>query len=92
LEAGVRSVGIYEAKTQPSKLVDAAASGETITITKHGAPVAQLTPVQTWSGRARSYEEVQASIAAWRAYRKTHNIALGSELTIMDLIREGRPR
>jgi prevent-host-death family protein len=88
----MRSVGIYEAKTQLSRLVDAAASGETITITKHGAPVAELAPVRTWSGRVRSYEDVQASINAWRAYRKAHNITLGSELTIMDLIREGRPR
>jgi prevent-host-death family protein len=86
----MRSVTADEAKTQFSKLVDEAASGETIAITKHGVSVAQLAPVRSWSGRVRSREEVQASIAAWRAYRKAHNITLGSDLTIMDLIREGR--
>jgi prevent-host-death family protein len=36
------SVGILEAKTQLSGLIDRVAKGEEITITKHGKPVARL--------------------------------------------------
>lgn len=36
------SVGILEAKTQLSALVERAAAGEEITITRHGKPVARL--------------------------------------------------
>jgi prevent-host-death family protein len=37
-------VGIYEAKTHLPRLVERVRKGETITITKHGVPVAVLTP------------------------------------------------
>lgn len=40
------SINIYEAKTQLSKLVDAAARGETVIIAKAGRPVAKLTRLQ----------------------------------------------
>ncbi len=39
----MKQVNIYEAKTQLSKLVDAAARGEEITIARAGKPVARLT-------------------------------------------------
>ena len=38
------SVGAFEAKTHLSKLLDRVSRGERITITKHGVPVAVLTP------------------------------------------------
>ncbi|MFO1019636.1 MAG: type II toxin-antitoxin system prevent-host-death family antitoxin [Planctomycetales bacterium] len=38
-------VGAYDAKTRFSELLDRAAGGEEITITKHGTPVARLIPV-----------------------------------------------
>ena len=37
--------GVYEAKTRLSQLIDRAAKGEEIIITKHGIPVAALVPV-----------------------------------------------
>jgi prevent-host-death family protein len=37
-------VGIFEAKTHLSALLDRVAKGETITITKHGVPAAILIP------------------------------------------------
>ena len=40
-------VGAYEAKTHLSSLLDRVAQGETITITKHGVPVAELRPVES---------------------------------------------
>ncbi|MGI9045457.1 MAG: type II toxin-antitoxin system Phd/YefM family antitoxin [Burkholderiales bacterium] len=38
-------VGIYEAKTHLPKLIERVQSGERITITKHGKPVAELIPM-----------------------------------------------
>ena len=42
-----KTVNIYEAKTQLSKLVDEAAAGEDIIIARHGRPVARLIPPGT---------------------------------------------
>ncbi|MBV8149097.1 MAG: type II toxin-antitoxin system prevent-host-death family antitoxin [Candidatus Eremiobacteraeota bacterium] len=43
----MRQVGIFEAKTHLSALVDAAGRGETIIVTRNGTPVAQIGPVET---------------------------------------------
>lgn len=40
------SVGLYEAKTNLSSLVDRAAVGEEIVITKSGRPLARLMPLE----------------------------------------------
>ena len=40
----MRQVGAYEAKTHLPRLLDEVAQGESITITKHGVPVARLVP------------------------------------------------
>ncbi len=40
-------VGAYEAKTHLPRLLDRVARGESLIITRHGRPVAQLTPVAT---------------------------------------------
>ena len=41
----MQTVGSFEAKTHLAALLDRAANGERITITKHGVPVAMLVPV-----------------------------------------------
>jgi prevent-host-death family protein len=41
----MQTVGAYEAKTHLPKLLEQVARGEAITITKHGVPVALLTPI-----------------------------------------------
>lgn len=38
------SVSAYEAKTHLSRLLERAAGGDEITVTKHGRPVAKLVP------------------------------------------------
>ncbi len=81
----MKTVGAYEAKTHLPRLLDEVAAGETITITKHGRPVAQLVP----PADARR-PDVGKIIEEWREYRKKHNITLGDDLTIRDLIEEGR--
>ncbi len=40
------SVGMHEAKTTLSRLVDAAQAGEEVVITRRGEPVARLQPVR----------------------------------------------
>lgn len=78
----MRSIGAYEAKTHLPRLLEEVASGERITITKHGVPVAVLVP----PGVVRDID-VDAFMARMRAFR-TGNV-LG-EVTIRELIDEGR--
>lgn len=40
------SVGSYEAKTHLPRLLEEVAKGQTITITRHGVPIARLVPIQ----------------------------------------------
>jgi prevent-host-death family protein len=81
----MKTVGAYEAKTHLPRLLDEVASGETITITKHGVPVAQLVPMPE-----NERPDVGKAIDEWLEYRRQHNITLGPDLTIRDLIEEGR--
>ncbi|HET7036780.1 MAG TPA: type II toxin-antitoxin system prevent-host-death family antitoxin [Thermomicrobiaceae bacterium] len=80
----MRTVGIYELKTHLAQLVDEVAEGETITITRHGVPVAQLVPPRA----KRSQEEIAAAIEELRELRR--GVILGDDITIKELIEEGR--
>ena len=51
------TVSAYDAKTHLPRLLRAAERGETVIITRHGKPVAQLGPVQD-----RRREEILAAI------------------------------
>jgi prevent-host-death family protein len=61
-------VGMHEAKTTLSKLVERAAAGEEIVIARHGRPAARLVPVASpaalgavrgvWRGRVRIADDV----------------------------------
>jgi prevent-host-death family protein len=46
------SVGMHEAKTTLSRLVDAAESGEEVVITRRGTPVVKLQPVRALSRKS----------------------------------------
>jgi len=81
----LKTVGSYEAKTHLPRLLDEVANGETITITKHGRPVARLVPPP-----GAEKPDVGKAIDEWRAYRKAHNITLGPGMTIKEMIEEGR--
>ncbi len=48
------SMSIAEAKSQFSSVVERAAAGEEVTITKHGKPVAKIVPVRTERDRAKA--------------------------------------
>ena len=43
-DVAMEFVGAYEAKTHLPQLLDRVEGGETITITRHGKPVAKLVP------------------------------------------------
>lgn len=43
----MKKVGIFEAKTHFSALIDEVISGESIVVTKNGRPVARLVPLTT---------------------------------------------
>lgn len=78
----MKQVGVYEAKTHLAKLLDEVEKGESVTITRHGRPVARLVPV-AGSGK-RSVAEVIADI---RESRKGNRL---DGLTTRELIEEGR--
>jgi prevent-host-death family protein len=78
----MRHIGAYEAKTHLPRLLDEVAGGETITITKHGVPVALLVP----AGGDRA-PRARAAVAGLRAFRADHRL---DGLTIRELIDEGR--
>ena len=54
----MRSIGTYEAKTHLPRLLDRVAQGESVTITRHGHPVAQLVPVEN-EARDRARQAAQ---------------------------------
>jgi len=78
----MRRIGAYEAKTHLPRLLDEVAAGATITITKHGVPVALLVPPD-----GAGVANVRDAIAGLRAFRTGHPLRGG---TIRELIDEGR--
>ena len=76
----VTSVGAYEAKTHLPALLAKVERGETVTITRHGKPIARLVPIDV----VRPVEDV---IRGMRELRK--GITTGG-MSIRDMIDEGR--
>lgn len=75
----MKTVGIFEAKTRFSALIEEAREGRTITITRNGEPVAQIGPVATRdAGAAEAMERILSTRAKLKG------------LTIRELIDEGR--
>jgi prevent-host-death family protein len=79
----VKQVGVYDAKTHLPALLDEVEKGETITITRHGRPVARLTPIEG-TPRRRSVDEL---IEAARSERKGRSLG---GIHPKDLINYGR--
>jgi len=79
----MRQIGAYEAKTHLPRLLDEVAAGESITITKHGHPVAILVPARPRRGSA------QTAAASLVAFRRAHPLR---GVAIRDLIDDGRKR
>jgi prevent-host-death family protein len=77
----MKQVGVYDAKTHLAKLLDEVERGETVTITRHGRPVAKLVSV---SPRELTVEE---AIKELQEFGRKHPLR---GLKIKDLIEEGR--
>jgi prevent-host-death family protein len=81
----MKYVGAYEAKTHLPRLLREVAAGESITITKHGVPVAVLIapskPERTDAAKV---------IADWIRYRDEKGLTLGPGPSIREMIEEGR--
>ena len=80
------TVGSFEAKTKLAELLDKVEAGETVTITRHGSPVAQLVPVRAADERERQRALIE-EIKRWRV-GKDRGAKPGS--TIPELIKAGR--
>jgi prevent-host-death family protein len=79
----MKTLGIYEAKTHFSEVIDEVVDGETVVITRHGHPVARIVP------EPPDKEAVKKKIDEWFEFRNRRGISLG-DLTIRDLIDEGK--
>lgn len=82
----MRTVGIVEAQDQLAPLLDRVEHGETITITRHGKPVARLVP----AGEIVTGVDVADAIAAMAEFQERGGPTLGGEIIVRDLVEEGR--
>lgn len=86
MDALTTEFGVADAKARFSELLARVEAGETITIRRHGRAVAKLVPAK----RALTREERLESLARWEAYREKHDIRLGPDLSVAQLVKEGR--
>ena len=78
----MESVGAYEAKTHLPRLLERVMRGESLTITRHGRPVARLVPVED-DDRSRALRAFRRILE-----RRTH-LARLSLSELLDTIHEG---
>ncbi len=76
-------VGVFDAKTHLSALLDRVARGERITITRHGVPAAMLVPVGE-AGPKLTHEEIVEGMRALRQRVKP------VRMSVRDMVNEGR--
>lgn len=85
------TVGAYEAKTHLASLLDRVESGETLTITRNGRPVARLVPAETPCSMPKA--EADALVERFRALRERLRAAGVKPFTtdeVVDLVLAGR--
>ena len=78
----MESIGSYQAKSHLSRLLDRVAQGESLTITKHGRPVAQLVPID-------HDKEARSRSAALRIQERRARLKCVSVTELIDSIHEG---
>jgi prevent-host-death family protein len=86
--ASSSTVGAFEAKTYLAALLGRVEGGESITITKHGRPVARLVPVDDVRG-TRDWSDFWARVDERREALSAGGIAFTQE-QIKDEITQGR--
>jgi prevent-host-death family protein len=85
-DALLTTVGSFEAKTKLAELLDKVEAGETVTITRHGKPVAKLIPASGADDQEKRRQAIE-EIMGWRV-GKDKGAKPGS--TIPELIKAGR--
>lgn len=80
----ITTIGIFEAKNRLSELVERAARGEAIIITRRGEQVARLMPPQSTDVQG------QARALAARIRKSRTGQTVGGEVSVRDMIEEGR--
>lgn len=83
----MREVGAFEAKNKLSELLDLAARGEEIIITRHGKEVARLVPPKGTANR----DEARAAMERLRQRAKEENHGSFDWLEWKAYVNEGRP-
>jgi prevent-host-death family protein len=78
----VKTVGAVEAKTHLAELLDRVSKGETITITRHGAPAAMLVPVGP-AGKKLTHREIVEGMRALRKRIKPDG------MTVREMVEDG---
>lgn len=78
----METVGAFEAKTHLGELLDRVERGESVTITRHGRPVAQLVPTPPPQKRDRA--DVIRDLLDFGKGRKLNG------MSIREMIEEGR--
>lgn len=78
----MREVGSYEAKTHLAELLDDVSRGESITISRHGTPIAMVIPVP-------GHNNISPAEAIAKLRRVRQDVRLDG-LSLNELIEEGR--
>jgi prevent-host-death family protein len=78
-------VGTFAAKTHLTSLLDRVQAGERIVITRRGKPVAMLVPHEQPGST-----DIAAHVREMLEWRDRHGPTLGKDLTLRQLIEEGR--
>ncbi len=85
-----KTIGVYEAKTHFSRLIDTVAQGERIVITRNGAPVAELRPIEP--ERTSPEELVRQFKAFQRSQTKNAGELRRRGESLRDLAHQGHSR
>ena len=81
----MKTIGASEARTHFARLLEWAAKGEQIVITRHGTPVARLVPFAKPDG-----ERARRAISRLKAFRKGRRLDGLSRKDLRDEGRQGR--
>lgn len=79
------TVGLHEARTHLSKLLDQVARGRKVLITRRGKPAALLVPPPQ-----ETQGDVQQIVKEMLEFRDHQGPTLGGKATLRELIEEGR--
>ena len=79
----MKTVGAYEARTHFSGLLREVENGETVVVTRHGLPIARITPI------GKDADDAAAAIEELIRYRRERRPRLDG-ISIRELIEEGR--